>query len=139
MDIILGDSATADDTFARVAHGMEENVIASDKGVFDVIKETSTEQNIKVHVGTIGSGKVFYATVEDDYAKFEKDFEIIAGEMESIALFANPKALGKQAGCLLTVSDSHFKPDTNLSAEARQNAFNDMMVLALESALKILD
>ena len=40
----------------------------------------------------------------------------------------------KGAACLLTISDS-FVTKQELSAEDRQNAFADMMKLALESAI----
>ena len=40
--------------------------------------------------------------------------------------------------CLLTVSDSKYDQEKNLTAEARQNAFNTMMELALESAIASL-
>ena len=102
-------------------------------------KRIKVTLNIKVHEGNVGSGNVFYTTVENNWEEIEKENDIIAGEMEAFALFANAKALNKEAACLLTVSDSVYKKDQNLSAEARQNAFNDMMLLALESAISCLD
>ncbi len=53
--------------------------------------------------------------------------------MESFALFANAKVLGKEASCLLTVSDSLVKGEVTTSEE-RQNAFTKMMEIALELA-----
>ena len=53
--------------------------------------------------------------------------------MESFALFANAKALGKKAACLLTISDS-FITHVVTSAEERQNTFVNMMKVALELA-----
>ena len=46
--------------------------------------------------------------------------------MESFALFANAKALGKKAACLLTISDS-FVSNVATTAEERQNNFTNMM------------
>ena len=76
---------------------------------------------------------------KDDWEKTLKENNIIALEMEAFALFANARALNKEAACLLTVSDSIYKKDQNLTAEARQNAFDDMMVLALESAIACIE
>ena len=56
-----------------------------------------------------------------------------AVEMESFALFANAKATGKKAACLLTVSDSLVTHKVT-TAEERQNAFTEMMKIALEMA-----
>ena len=57
-------------------------------------------------------------------------------EMESFALFHNANVLGKQAACLLTISDS-FVSKKLLSAEERQNSFREMMHLALEAAIAL--
>ena len=139
MDIVLADHAFSTETFAKEAHGIEETLIKGSLRISDIIKNVAAEKNIKVHEGNVGSGNVFYTTVENNWEEIEKENDIIAGEMEAFALFANAKALNKEAACLLTVSDSVYKKDQNLSAEARQNAFNDMMLLALETAISCLD
>ena len=51
-------------------------------------------------------------------------------EMESFALFANAEVLGKNAACLLTISDSFVSPEIT-TAEQRQKSFTDMMKVAL--------
>jgi purine-nucleoside phosphorylase len=56
--------------------------------------------------------------------------------MESFGLFHNARILGKQAACLLTISDS-FTDKEELSAEARQTSFRTMMTLALETAIAL--
>ena len=81
---------------------------------------------------------MFHSTTKGDWEETEKKHDVIAGEMESFALFANARALKKEAACLLTVSDSKYKEEQNLSAEARQNAFDEMMMLALDTAYNLL-
>ena len=54
-------------------------------------------------------------------------------EMESFALFHNANVAGKEAACLLTISDS-FVEDAITTAEERQNCFTNMMKIALEMA-----
>ena len=139
MDIVLADKAFSTETFAKEAHGFEENLIEGSQTVADTIKEVAAEHNIKMHEGNIASGNVFYSSVRDDWEKLEKENGIIAAEMEAFALFANAKATNKNGACLLTVSDSKYDQEKNLSAEARQNAFDAMMVLALETAAKLVD
>jgi len=139
MDIILADKAFSKETFAVDAHGMTEELIEGSKRVSDVIKKTAKENDIKIHEGNISSGNVFYATSRgEDWKAAREQYDVIAGEMESFALFANAKALGKEAACLLTVSDSDFKEKQYLSAEARQNAFDEMMRLALSAAYQLI-
>lgn len=139
MDIVLADKAFSTETFAREAHGFEENLIEGSQTVADTIREVAKKNDIKMHEGNIASGNVFYSSVRDDWEKLEKENGIIAAEMEAFALFANAKATNKNGACLLTVSDSKYDQEKNLSAEARQNAFDAMMVLALETAAALVD
>ena len=139
FDIILADNAYSSETFAKVAHGYEEDHFKSSERVSGIVKKVASEQNIKVVEGNIGSGNVFYTTVERVRQETKPEETPIAFEMEAFALFSNAKALNKEAACLLTVSDSRFKKDKNLSAEARQNAFDEMMLLSLNTAASLLD
>ena len=54
--------------------------------------------------------------------------------MESFALFHNASVLNKKAACLLTISDNLITKD-ELSSDDRQNSFDEMIKLALESTL----
>ena len=60
------------------------------------------------------------------------DKKCVCVEMESFALFHNASVLGKKAACLLTISDS-FVTHEETTSEERQNAFNQMIEIALES------
>lgn len=59
-------------------------------------------------------------------------------EMESFALFHNAKVLGKKAACLLTISDS-FITGEKATVEERQEAFGNMMKVALKTAAMMAD
>ena len=50
--------------------------------------------------------------------------------MESFALFHNARVLGKNAACLITISDS-FVDSRVTTAEERQTSFTNMMKIAL--------
>jgi len=138
MDIILAEKAFSTETFAKYAHGITDDTIEGSQKVFDVIQKTASSSSTEIHTGIIASGNVFYSTLETSWEDRERAHGAIAGEMEAFSLFANAKATGKEAACLLTVSDSRFKEGQNLSAEARQNAFDGMMRLALDSAVALL-
>jgi len=56
--------------------------------------------------------------------------------MESYGLFTNAKATGKQAACLLSISD-HLITGEETSAQERQTAFDEMIRIALESAVRL--
>ena len=59
----------------------------------------------------------------------------LAVEMEAYALFHNARISNKQAACILTISDS-FVTDRLTTALERQNSFDKMMILALETVIK---
>ncbi|MBI9045085.1 MAG: purine-nucleoside phosphorylase [Anaerolineaceae bacterium] len=137
FDILLADYAWSSETYAREAFGYEEDHIKGSERVTDIIKKVAAETNTTVHEGTIGSGNVFYSEVREETDIPETKTPMVGVEMEAFALFANAKATGKEAACIVTVSDSMFKKGTNLTAEARQNAFDEMMKLALKTAEKL--
>ena len=55
---------------------------------------------------------------------------VLAVEMESAALYMEAARAGKKALCLLTISDNPFTGEAD-SAQVRQNAFTQMMEVAL--------
>ena len=82
------------------------------------------------------SSDVFYG--EDNaliYTIKAKKEGCIAAEMESFGLFHNAKLLGKEAACLLTVSDN-IETKEETTHEERRIAFINMMKIALEAAIK---
>ena len=57
----------------------------------------------------------------------------LAVEMESAALYMNAARAGKEALCLLTISDCPLRGES-LPAAERQTTFTQMMEIALETA-----
>lgn len=135
-DVILADSAYSESSYAKTAFGYEEEVMNPDQEVNAKLIDVAKNLNIPMHVGRIHSGDVFYHGAgsvpwQEKVAKYD----LLAAEMESFALFANARYLGKKAACLLTVSDSIVTHEAT-SAEERQNAFTKMMEVALGLAGK---
>ena len=139
MDIILVDHAFSTETFARDAHGITDTLMRGSPRISKIVKQIAQEQGIRMHEGNVVSDNIFYTTLETDWSALYAENKVIATEMESFALFANARAVKKEAACLLTVSDSSFHKGEELSAQARQNAFSDMMLLALETAIDSMD
>ena len=89
--------------------------------------------------GNMACTECFDPYLDDPYLfinRLPKEDKIMGSEMESFALFYTAKHLGKNAACLLTVSDSLCKNE-ELTSEQRQNSMNDMIELALETTLKL--
>lgn len=63
------------------------------------------------------------------------DYGVLGIEMEAAALYTLAQKYGRRALAILTVSD-HIFTGEETSAEERQTTFNDMIVVALEAAIK---
>ena len=97
--------------------------------------ETAKELNLNVHVGNVFTSDSFYGERQEVTKKWTT-MGVLATEMEAAALYMNAAYLGKNALTILTVSDHVFKDDPGLSSEERERSLNDMIVLALETAIK---
>ncbi len=86
------------------------------------------------HAGNILSSDTFY----DDSASLGKwaKMGVLGVEMESAALYMNAARAGKNALCILTVSDCPLK-GLATTAEERQTTFREMMEIALETAAAV--
>ena len=66
--------------------------------------------------------------------RIPKNFNPAAAEMEAFALFYVAKVLNKKAACLMSVVDSKYIKEI-ATPEERQTGLNNMIKLALESAV----
>lgn len=128
-DTVLATSAWSDSSFARVQSGDAEDVQLPTPELNDELRASAARQGIKLYEGRLHSSDVFYADTPD-YVSGAMKRGCCCVEMESFALFHHARVLGKQAACLLTVSNS-FVDDTETTAEERRTAFQDMMKVAL--------
>ena len=130
-DVILATEAYSESSYARTAFNYEEDVQKPSHELNDELIEIAKKLDIPMHLGRIHSSDVFYASPEAvSWQEKTNKHDLIAVEMESFALFANARYLGKKAACLLTVSDSLVTHEET-TAEERQNAFTNMMEIAL--------
>ena len=131
FDVVLADSAYSASSFAKVAFGYEEDLMYPSKELTDKLAETAKAQGKNIFRGIVHSSDCFYS---DPEVQEPPKYDMVAVEMESFGLFANAKYLGKNAACLLTISD---KPGAETTAEERQTAFKSMMEIALDTAITL--
>ena len=96
--------------------------------------KAAEEKGCIYHAGNILSSDTFYDDA-NSLAEWNK-MGVLAVEMESAALYMNAARAGKNALCILTVSDCPLK-GLATTAEERQTSFRDMMEIALETAINI--
>ena len=98
--------------------------------LLDKAAKTAANLNIPVRIGNVLSSDVFY-NIDHSVNDKWRDMGVLAVEMEAAALYMNAAKAGKNALCMLTISD-HIYQNTHLSAEERQTSFHNMMQVALE-------
>ena len=133
--LILVDKSYSRSAYDDILNGENVPYSESSMEMNQTILTTAREINYDVLYGNISCTDVFYSELENP-KRLYNDYGCLGTEMESFALFLNAKKLKKQAACLLTVSDNIITKEQTTSEE-RQNAFTDMIFLALESALKM--
>ncbi len=132
-DVVLADSAWSESTFAHTQNGFEGDTILPSAQLNKKILETAERLGVKVHLDKIHSSDVFYRESNvDGYEELYAKHGCTCVEMESFALFHNAAVLGKNAACLLTISDS-FVTKQETTSEERQSSFVNMMKVALET------
>lgn len=139
LDVVIADSSYTEGNYALSFSSNDIHLENSDVTLADKLENKAKELDIRYKRGTILTTEVFdyYVEMSKNLARIPKDIKVIAGEMEAFALFHIAKCLGKKAGCLISVVDSHTKK-TLLTVEQRQNALNNMIKLALETAYEEL-
>ena len=134
FDTVLATGAVSESNYARVQSGFAGDVTLPSAALNEKLRASAAKQGIPLIEGNIHSSDVFYRQPSDDkptyWEKLRDEKGCLCVEMESFALFANAQVLGKNAACLLTISDSFVSPEIT-TAEQRQKSFTDMMKVAL--------
>ncbi|WP_172195252.1 purine-nucleoside phosphorylase [Saccharibacillus qingshengii] len=134
-DVILAQAACTDSSMNRNTFpGFDFAPIAS-FGLLKEAYERAVDKGLNVHVGNILSSDIFY---RDDKTVTTKlmEYGVLGVEMETTALYSLAAKFGVNALTILTVSDHLLTGEETTSAE-RQSTFNDMMEVALETALTL--
>ena len=132
-DVVVVKEAYSESSFAYTQGKEKREVIPSNQELSEKIMDIAKDLNIKTHYERIHSSDVFYREGESIVKDMYENKKCVCVEMESFALFHNANVLGKKAACILTISDSLVTHEVTTSEE-RQNAFTQMMRIALELA-----
>ena len=99
------------------------------------MQEAGNELGIDFTAGNIVSGDLFYE-LGDEWWRRWASLNVLAVEMETAALYMNAAYHKKNALAVLTITD-HFVTGERASNEDRESGEDDMMRLALETAIKL--
>lgn len=133
-DVVLAQGATTDSGINRQAFNNQVDFAPlADFGLLKTAYEKGTENDYTVRVGNVFTSDRFYND-ELDKEKLAA-YGVLATEMEAAALYTIAAKYGKQALAILTISD-HILTGEETTAEERETTFDDMMVIALETAIE---
>lgn len=134
-DLVIAHGACTDSKVNRMRFMDHDYAAIADFGLLSACNDSARRLGKRVHVGNVFSADLFYSVQPVMFDVMEK-MQVLAVEMECAGLYGVAAEYGARALGILTVSD-HIRTGASLSSEQRQNSFNDMMELALETALNL--
>ncbi|MDD5601601.1 MAG: purine-nucleoside phosphorylase [Candidatus Izemoplasmatales bacterium] len=133
FDTLLVTEAWSESSYAKTQSQELRKVLKASALLNKELKSAAKKLSIHLHTGRVHSTDVFYRQGPEIHVAMFLKHRCLAAEMESFALFHTANILKKHAACLLTISDSLVTKEETTSEE-RQNAFTNMMKVALELA-----
>jgi purine-nucleoside phosphorylase len=132
-DVVIAMGASTDSGVNRVRFGGHDLAALAD---FHLVREAvrlAETRKLAFHVGNVFSSDFFYTPEPELFAVMRK-YNILGVEMEAAGIFTLAAEFGAQALAICTVSDDIVN-GTSLPATERQTGFDDMIRLALDTAL----
>ncbi|MCW8995430.1 MAG: purine-nucleoside phosphorylase [Psychromonas sp.] len=132
-DVIIAMGASTDSTVNRSRFGGHDFAAIASYTLLEKAVAAAKKHGIKARVGNIFSADLFYTPVPEMFDILEK-YNILAVEMEAAGLYGVAAEEGANALTILTVSD-HIRSGEQTTSDERQNSFNEMVVIALDSVI----
>lgn len=132
-DIVIAMAASTDSKVNRMRFGGHDLAAVADYDLLQKAVQIARDQGLPHHVGNIFSADLFYTPQPELFDLMEK-YGILGVEMETAGLYTIAAEHHVKALAICTVSD-HIRSGEKLSSEDRQTSFNEMIEVALETAL----
>lgn len=133
-DVVIGISASTNSAYASQYRLPGTYAPTASWSLLSAAVKAAQAHGSRFHAGNILSSDTFYDDA-DSLADWKK-MGVLAIEMEAAALYMNAARAGKNALCILTVSDCPLR-GLSTTPEERQTTFRDMMEIALETAISV--
>lgn len=130
-DVILAIGACTDSGVNRVRYGGNDFAATADFALLRAAAEAAEDKGVEVKVGNVHSADLFYNPDPEAFDRMEA-MGVLAVEMEAAGLYGVAAEKGTRALSILTVSD-HVRTGEATSSEERQQTFDDMVDIALET------
>ena len=134
-DVVLAMSASTDSAINKLRFNGADYAPTANAELLFKVYEVGKAKGLSMKAGNILTSDTFYGDEPEAWKKWAK-FGVLCVEMETAQLYTTAAKFGVNALTILTISDSLVTGEAT-SAEERQLTFNDMIEVALESALNL--
>ncbi|MFQ6484853.1 purine-nucleoside phosphorylase [Brachybacterium epidermidis] len=134
-DVVLGVAASTDSAMNVPRFRHVNYAPAADFDLLRLAAEVAEERLLPVIAGGLYSADQFY-NPDPEVTSTLADYGVLGVEMEASALYTLAAQFSRRALALCTVSD-HLLTGEETSAMERQESFEDMIVVALESVVRL--
>ena len=134
-DVVLAMSASTDSAINKLRFNGADYAPTSNAEMLFKAHEIAKQKGLNVKSGNVFTSDTFYGDDPNAWKKWAK-FGVLCVEMETAQLYTTAAKLGANALTLLTISDSFITHEVT-SAEERQTTFNEMIEVALETAISL--
>ncbi|HLR75836.1 MAG TPA: purine-nucleoside phosphorylase [Virgibacillus sp.] len=134
-DVILAQGSTTDSQMNRMVFGGIDYAPLADFSLLKRAYDIGTQKGLPIQVGNVFTSDMFYRDHAEELHQLLQNYQVLAIEMETTALYTLAAKYNRQALSILTVSD-HVVTGEETTAEERQTSFHEMMEIALETAIK---
>jgi purine-nucleoside phosphorylase len=136
-DVVLAIGACTDSGVNRVRYGGYDFSATADFALLRAAADAAQSRGIAVKVGNVHSADLFYNPDPEAFDRMEA-MGVLAVEMEAAGLYGVAAEKGGRALTIATVSD-HVRTGASTTSEERQQTFDEMVVIALETVRADVD
>ncbi len=133
-DLVIGMGASTDSKVNRMRFMDHDLAALADFDLVAHAVDVARERRLPFRVGNLFSADLFYSA-QPELFDLMKRYGIVGIEMEAAGLYGVAAEYGARAMTICTVSD-HLSRGEALSADDRQNTFNEMIEVTLEAVLR---
>jgi len=130
-DVLIAMGASTDSNVNRMRFGGYDLAALATFSLVQNAVAAATENNVRYHVGNLFSADLFYTPDPDMFETMAK-YNVLGVEMEAAGIFPIAAEHGVESLAICTVSDDIRTGDA-LSTDERQNTFDEMILVALET------
>jgi len=132
-DVIIAMGACTDSNCNRMRFGGYDLAALASYDLVEKAVHVARAQKVRFHVGNIFSADLFYTPDPDMFETMAK-FNVYGLEMEAAGIFPIAAENNAEALAICTVSDD-LRSGAHLTAEERATTFDEMILVALETAV----